>query len=159
LDTALCIEAISAYFQASGEAWRDLNLNVLLDGQIRKSVRITAADLFSYESTLDLGPGQLRPTALTPWSSAKPAKDRSTTTPISTNFTKEDPIAAAGLEVKIDRTYWRLTPKDGTVLASGSRGQIINQPSEAFNRERIEPGAILKIRGHHRGGTDRREQE
>jgi len=142
-DTALCIEAIAAYFQASGESSPDLNVDVVLDGQVRKSVRITAADLFSYESTLDLGPADLADGAHT-LEFRKTGKGPLYYNAYLTNFTKEDPITAAGLEVKIDRTYWKLTPKDASVLASGSRGQVIDQPTEAFHRERIEPGASLK---------------
>ena len=142
-DTALCIEAIAAYFQASGEASPDLNLDVVLDGKVRRSVRITAADLFSYESALDLGPADLADGAHT-LEFRKTGKGPLYYNAYLTNFTKEDPITAAGLEVKVDRTYWRLTPKAGSALVSGSRGQIIDQPSSSFDRERIEPDTILK---------------
>ncbi len=142
-DTALCIEAIAAYFQASGEASPDLNVDVLLDGQVRKSVRITPADLFSYESSLDLGPADLGDGAHT-LEFRKTGKGPLYFNAYLTNFTKEDPIPSAGLEVKVDRTYWRLTPKDATTQVSGSRGQVIDQPAEAFHRERLEPGAVLK---------------
>ncbi|RFC43152.1 MAG: hypothetical protein DVB23_002780, partial [Verrucomicrobia bacterium] len=142
-DTALCIEAIAAYFQASGESAPDLNVDVVLDGKVRKSIRITPADLFSYESGLDLGPADLADGAHT-LEFRKTGKGPLYFNAYLTNFTKEDPIPATGLEVKVERVYWRLTPKDATTQVSGSRGQVIDQPSEAFLRERIEPGTSLR---------------
>jgi uncharacterized protein YfaS (alpha-2-macroglobulin family) len=142
-DTALCIEAIAAYFHASGEAAPDLSVDILFDGKVRKSVRITPADLFSYESGLDLGPDSLADGPHT-LEFRKTGKSPLYFNAYLTNFTKEDPIPATGLEVKVDRTYWRLTPKDATTQVSGSRGQVIDQPSDSFHRERIEPGTALK---------------
>ena len=42
------------------------------------------------------------------------------------NFTLEDHITKAGLEIKVDRKYYKLTPVDKKVSVSGSRGQAVN---------------------------------
>jgi len=52
-------------------------------------------------------------------------------TPYVTNFTLEDPIKAAGLEVKVGRKYFKLVEdKDATELARGDRGEAIEQSLE-----------------------------
>jgi hypothetical protein len=53
-DTALCIEAIADYLRASGEDRPDMTVAIFLDGQLKKSVRITAANLFTFDNALVL---------------------------------------------------------------------------------------------------------
>ena len=45
-DTAFCIEALADYLKASGEDRPDMSVTIALDGQSRKEVKITPADLF-----------------------------------------------------------------------------------------------------------------
>jgi uncharacterized protein YfaS (alpha-2-macroglobulin family) len=55
-----------------------------------------------------------------------------------TNFTMEEFIHHAGLELKVDRHYYKLTPIEKTADVAGSSGQAVNQRVEKFNREEIE---------------------
>src|SRR5208337_4754172 len=48
-DTAVCIEAFADYLKASGEDKPDMTVTILLDGKAQKEVRITPADLFSFD--------------------------------------------------------------------------------------------------------------
>jgi hypothetical protein len=41
-----------------------------------------------------------------------------------TNFTLEDPITKAGLEIKVNRSYYKLVEVDKKVYAAGTRGQV-----------------------------------
>jgi uncharacterized protein YfaS (alpha-2-macroglobulin family) len=61
-----------------------------------------------------------------------------------TNFTLEDPITKAGLEVKVERKFYRLVPEDQTKTVAGSRGQAIDQKVEKYRRELLEDGATLE---------------
>ena len=53
-DTAFCIEALGDYLKASGEDRPDMTVTIAVDGQTRKEVKITPADLFRFDSTLVL---------------------------------------------------------------------------------------------------------
>jgi hypothetical protein len=61
-----------------------------------------------------------------------------------TNFTLEDFITRAGLEVRVNRRYFKLTPVDHKVKVSGSRGQAIDQKVEKYERTELKNLAELK---------------
>src|SRR5205085_7815927 len=61
-----------------------------------------------------------------------------------TNFTLEDFITRAGLEVKVNRKYYRLTPVDKKVKVPGSRGQALDQKVEKYERSELANLAQLK---------------
>jgi len=61
-----------------------------------------------------------------------------------TNFTLEDPITRAGLEIQVQRKYYRLTRADKAVQAAGSRGQVVEQKVEKFQRHELSHLAELK---------------
>jgi len=60
-----------------------------------------------------------------------------------TNFTLEDFITKAGLEVKVERKYYRLKKVDKTIKAAGSRGQAVDQKVEKYEREELANDAEL----------------
>jgi len=60
-----------------------------------------------------------------------------------TNFTLEDPISAAGLEVKVSRKFYKLVPVDKKVSVSGSRGQSVAKKVEKYNRILLSDFAAL----------------
>ena len=61
-----------------------------------------------------------------------------------TNFTLEDPITRAGLEIKVDRKVYRLIKDDKTVDTAGGHGQTVGQQVERYRRELLAEGATLK---------------
>src|SRR5207248_8734950 len=61
-----------------------------------------------------------------------------------TNFTLEDPITRAGLEIRVDRKVYRLIRDDKTVDVAGGRGQAVGQRAERYRREPLAEGATLK---------------
>ena len=61
-----------------------------------------------------------------------------------TNFTLEDPITRAGLEIKVDRKVYRLIKDDKTVDTAGGHGQTVGQRVERYRREQLPEGATLK---------------
>jgi uncharacterized protein YfaS (alpha-2-macroglobulin family) len=46
--------------------------------------------------------------------------------------------------VKVDRRYWKLTPKARAVVAEGSRGQAFEQKTEGYDRAELKSGDTLK---------------
>ena len=55
-----------------------------------------------------------------------------------TNFTKEEQIAAAGLEVRVQRNFFRLERDDQQTDVRGSRGQALRQQTAKYRRIPID---------------------
>ncbi|HNQ35363.1 MAG TPA: alpha-2-macroglobulin, partial [bacterium] len=142
-DSALVIEAFADYLKASGEDRPDLELEILVDGKRVRQVKIDRGNLFSFENKLVLLGDELKTGRHT-------VEFRKTGTgPIYfnaylTNFTLEDPITRAGLEIKVNRKYYRLVREDKSVKAEGMHGQVLDQRVEKYRRVELADLAALK---------------
>ncbi|MFT5854449.1 MAG: hypothetical protein ACI8XO_001693 [Verrucomicrobiales bacterium] len=142
-DTAICIEAIADYLKASKEDSPDLTVEVLVDGKVMKEVKVDKSNLFTFDNKL-----VLRGDAVTT-GSHKIELRKTGTGPIYynaylTNFTLEDRIAKAGLEIKVERKYYKLVPADKEIKVVGAHGQSVGQKVEKFERVLIKDGEVLK---------------
>ena len=142
-DTALCVEAMAEFMRASGEAKPEMTVEVWLDGELQKAVEITSANLFQFDNKLVVEGVKLSD------GEHKIELKKKGTGPLYynaylTNFTLEDPIAAAGLEIKVQRKYYRLTAVEKTVKVAGSRGQAADQRVEKYERELLPDLSMLK---------------
>ncbi len=143
-DTAYCVEALNDYLKATKENEPEVTVQVLFDGQVKKEVKITKENLFSYDNAFVLE-GAAVPAGKHTVEIKKTGKSPVYFNAYVTNFTLEDRITRAGLEVKIDRKYYKLTErKDAKAQVSGSRGQVINQKVLKYDRAEIRDGAELK---------------
>jgi len=138
-DTALCIEAIADYFRASGEDKPDMELEVVVDGEVAKTINIDETNLFTFDDRVTLA-GE----ALTDGGHRVEFR-RKGEGPVYfnaylSNFSLEDFIGKAGLEVKIERRYFKLTPVDRGAEVAGQRGQVVEQKIEAYRRDEIKNG-------------------
>jgi alpha-2-macroglobulin len=135
-DTALVIEALADYIKASGEDKPNLTVEVWVDGEKRKEVKIDADNLFTFDNAFVLS-GE----ALTA-GKHKVELHKSGTGPLYwngylTNFTLEDHIRRAGLELQVDRHYYKLTPVDKSIDVAGGHGQVVGQKVEKYDRTEI----------------------
>lgn len=142
-DTAYCIEALAEYLTLSGEDRPDMTIEVLVDGKVLKTVKVDASNLFSFDNRL-----VLEGDALTAGEHTIEVR-RQGRGPVYfnaylTNFTLEDFITKSGLEVKVDRKYFKLERIDATENAAGSRGQVVGQKVEKYRRTELVDGAELK---------------
>ena len=142
-DTALCIEAMADYLKASGEDEPDMTVEIFVNGKKKKEVKITKENLFSFDNKLVLEGDDIK--------SGKQTVEvrRSGKGPVyfnayMANFTLEDFITKAGLEVKVNRDVYKLVPVDKKIKASGARGQVVDQKVEKFERVKLTSGATLK---------------
>ncbi len=132
-DTAICVESFADFVKASGEQKPSMTVELWLDGKKQKEVEINAENLFTYDNKFVL--------------TGKEVTDGSHEVEIRrkgegnvyfntylTNFTLEDQITKAGLEVKVERNYFKLTPVDKKVQVEGVRGQVIDQKVEKYER-------------------------
>src|SRR5205085_17583 len=68
-----------------------------------------------------------------------------------TNFTLEDFITKAGLEVKVDRKYYKLVRDDKEIKVPGAIGQPLGQKVERYKRielknlEGLKSGALVEV--------------
>ncbi len=142
-DTAFCIEALADYLKASGEDRPDMTVAISLDGQKRKEVKITPADLFTFDNAFVVA-GEALATGPHTVSFLKEGKGPLYYSAYLTNFTREDPITRAGLEIKVDRQVYRLVKDDKVVDVAGGRGQTVGQKVERYRREVLVDGAAVK---------------
>jgi uncharacterized protein YfaS (alpha-2-macroglobulin family) len=142
-DTSICIEALAEYLKASGEDRPDQTVEIFLDGRKLKEVKIDANNLFTYDNqvvvlgdAVEAGKHELE-------------IKRKGTGPVYfnaylTNFTLEDFITKAGLEVKVNRKYYKLTKVDKKIKVAGSRGQAADQKVEKYERTELANLAMLR---------------
>ncbi len=142
-DTALCIEAMAEYLRASGEDRPQMTVQVYLGEELKKAVEITPESLFQFDDRFVLE-GKDVPTG-----PLAVELRREGTGPVYfngylTNFTLEDFITKAGLEIKVERDYYKLVPVDASQKAAGSRGQVVDQKVEKYRREKLGNLATLE---------------
>jgi uncharacterized protein YfaS (alpha-2-macroglobulin family) len=141
-DTAYCIEALADYIRASGEDSPSMTVEILLDGNVVKEVEINKDNLFTYDNKL-----QLEGDALTNGEHKVEFRKKGTGplyyNAYLTNFTLEDFITKAGLEVKVERQYYKLIPEEKEIRNVGARGQSVGQKVEKFRREPLKSGDTL----------------
>jgi alpha-2-macroglobulin len=142
-DTAICVEAFADYLKASGEDRPDMTIEVWLDGKMKKEVRITKDNLFSFDNKLILAGDQV--------TTGKHEVEikRKGSGPVYFNayvtyFTLEDHITKAGLEVKVNRKYFKLTRIEEKIKVSGSKGQALDQQVEKYERTELSDMATVK---------------
>lgn len=132
-DTALVIESMAEYIRVTGEDRPNMTVEVLIDGQLEKRVTINADNFFSFDNVVLLEGDAVRTGA------RQIEIRRKGTGPLYfnaylTNFTQEDPITSAGLEVKVRRRFYRLERDDKDVSVRGDRGQAVHQQSTRWKR-------------------------
>ncbi len=136
-DTALVVEAFGDYLHATGETKANVTAEVLLDGKRLGTVEFTPENLFDVENTIEI------------FGNAVPAGERrleirrTGSGPLywnvySTNFTLEEEIAAAGLEVKVERRFYRLDPVKKDLALAGDRGQVVDAQRAGLERVTLE---------------------
>ena len=143
-DTAYAVEAIAAYFNASGENTPEMEVEVLLDGKSVKKVTIDRDNLFTFDGTVSLSGD-----AVTTGKHAIELKKSGKSGTLYANaylevFTLEDKLRAAGLEVKVQRKISKLVELDKQTEVPDATGLIAKQRVERFRREPLTDGAALK---------------
>ena len=149
-DTSLCIEAFSEYLKATGEASPDMTVEVWLDGEKHKEVEIDASNLFSFDNKLILTGDEVTSGEHTV-EIRRQGKGPVYFNVYSTNFTLEDFIEKAGLEIKVERFYYKVVADHKGMDVAGNRGQVVQQKNENYKRiplstgDQVESGDIIEV--------------
>ncbi len=142
-DTAVAIESLAEYLRASGEDRPDLTVEVYYDGKKQKEVKVNAENLFSFDNKFVLV-GDAVDSGKHKVELRKKGRGPLYFNAYLTNFTLEDFITRAGLELKVNRKYYKLHRQDKRVKVAGSRGQALGQRVEKYRREELANFANLK---------------
>ncbi len=149
-DTALVVEAMADYLAATGEGTDEMIVEVWLNGQRQKTVEITPEVLFSFDNRFVIEGGDIEAGRHT-LELRKTGAGRLYYNAYLSLFSLEDEIRAAGLELKVARKYYKLTPVDAAANVAGGRGQAISQQVEKYERTEVsnlgvvESGDLVEI--------------
>ncbi|MEI7767123.1 MAG: MG2 domain-containing protein [Phycisphaerae bacterium] len=135
-DTSYALEALADFARASGETAPDMTVSIELDGKVVKTQKITKDNLFSFDNKF-----VLEGVAVESGKHALVIR-REGSGPLYynaylTNFTLEDPISKAGLEIKVQRRYYKLVEVDKRIDVAGGRGEAVKQKVEKYERQLI----------------------
>ena len=142
-DTALCIEALADYMKASGEDKPNLTIEVWLDGKKQKEVKVDSSNLFTFDNKFVLE-GDAVTTGPHTLELRKQGTGPLYFNVYQTNFTLEDFITKAGLEVKVQRKFYKLTKSAKQIDVAGSGGQVVKQKVEKYDRTELANLSTLK---------------
>jgi hypothetical protein len=142
-DTAYAIEAIAAYFKASGEDAPEMEVEVLINGESKHKVSIDRGNLFTFDGTVSLT-GEAVTSGKHVVELRKTGKGTLYANAYLEVFTLEDRLRAAGLEVKVQRRISKLIELEKTTEVPDASGLIVNQQAERFRREPLADGASVK---------------
>jgi hypothetical protein len=120
-----------------------MTVRIRVDGELRQAVEITAANLFQFDNKFVLE-GDAVTTGEHLIELEKSGRGPLYYNGYLTTFTLEDYIRRAGLEIKVNRKYYRLNRVDKSVNAAGSRGQAVDQKVEKYQREELADLSLLK---------------
>ena len=143
-DTTQCIAAMSDFVVASGEGKPDFTLTLDFDnGASVKKVRINKDNFFTYDNRfvlegLALGGGK---------HTLKVTKEGPGALYFNTYlryFTKEEHITAAGHELKVDRSYFKLVQVPYEVEVEDSKGFKIKEKRLRYERVPVKDGDSVK---------------
>lgn len=133
----MVIEAFADYMSATGEAKGEVTAEIFLGDARIGSVEFTPQNMFEVDNTIMLE------------GNAVPAGEhrleirRKGTGPLywsvyATNFTTEEEMASAGLEVKVERKYYLMTPVKKELTLAGDRGQVVEGERSGFERTELK---------------------
>jgi len=142
-DTALVIEALADFLTASGESHPELTVEIWMDGQKRKEVAINRDNLFSFDHKFVLTGEAVQPGRHTV-ELRKHGTGPLYFTAYLRNFTQEDDIRRSGLELKVNRRFYKLVSVDQTNEVAGSRGEIARQRGASYDRQPITNLGLVK---------------
>ena len=142
-DTAIVVEAMAEYLRASGESRPEMTVQVFYDGKQQKAVEITPQTIFSFDNRFVLE-GDAVAAGKHQVTLKKQGAGPLYYNGYQTNFTLEDFITKAGLEIKVQRKYYKLVKADKSIEAAGSRGQVVQQKVEKYDRHELENLATVK---------------
>ena len=142
-DTALAVGALVDTMRATREDAPDYTVRLLLDGKELKKCTVNSSNMLNFDNRLSLTGNELTSGRHT-LRIEREGKGAVYLSSYLTYFTKEEGIGSAGLEVKVERSYFKLERADRTVAAQGSRLEEMRERQLRYNRVALKSDDILK---------------
>lgn len=136
-DTALVVEAFADYLAASGEMQQTMRAEVFLSGKRLGTIEFTPANLFDVDNTIEIH-GSAVPAGEHQLEIRRSGQGNLYWSAYATNFTLEQEIAPAGLEVKIERRYYHLQPSTKSLQLPGKQANVVDTQQAGFTRTLLE---------------------
>jgi uncharacterized protein YfaS (alpha-2-macroglobulin family) len=115
----------------------------LIDGKRHQTTKITAETMFTAPSSFVLT-GKAVTSGKHKIEIRRTGKGPLYCNSYFSYFSLEDHIPKAGLEVKVERAFYKLIRVDKTIKVAGSHGQAADQKVEKYKREKIDNLDMLK---------------
>ena len=136
-DTALVVEAFADYIAVSGEMQPNMRAEVYLSGKRLGTVDFTPENLFDVNNTIEIR-GTAVPAGEQTLEIRRVGKGNLYWNAYATNFTLEEEIAPAGLEVMIERRYYHLQPTSKALQLPGAQANVVDTQQAGFTRTLLE---------------------
>ena len=141
-DTALAVSALVEFMRATREVEPDYTLRVLLDGKPLKETKLTRKNMMTLDNRISLSGEQLTTGAHT-LRFERQGPGAVYFSAYLTCFTKEEGIASAGLEVKVERQYFKLVRSDRSATVPGARLQDVQERRLRYEKLPVKEGDRL----------------
>ncbi len=141
-DTALVVEAFADYIAASGEMKGSMRAEVFLSGKRLGTVEFTPENLFSVNNSIEIH-GAAIPPGEQQLEIRRTGEGNLYWNAYATNFTLEEEIQAAGLEVKIERRYYHLQPTAKELTLPGQNAAVVQTQKSGFERTLVEDLQVI----------------
>jgi uncharacterized protein YfaS (alpha-2-macroglobulin family) len=139
-DTTLCVAAMSDFVVATGEGRPDYTLTLDYDnGAIVKKVKINKDNFFTYDNRFVLEGAALTGGKHT-LKITKEGPGALYYSTYLTYFTRERNITASGLQLKLDRRYYKLVQIPYEVEVEGAGGQKLKEKRLRYERVELKSG-------------------
>ncbi|MEM7479474.1 MAG: alpha-2-macroglobulin family protein, partial [Planctomycetota bacterium] len=141
-DTALVVESFADYLNATKELNAESMVKVYLGDKLVGSVEFTKDNLFEVNNTIQIAANAV------PSGEHQLRIERSGNANLywnvySRNFTREEEIEKAGLEVKIERRYYLLEPSQEELELAGKNGSVVEGVGDKKVRIRVDEEVAL----------------
>jgi uncharacterized protein YfaS (alpha-2-macroglobulin family) len=114
-----------------------MTAEIFYDGKLKKTVNINSENLFSYDSKLVLKSNELD-SGKHKVKIKKKGKGNLYFNAYLSYFTLENFIHKTGLEIKVEREFYRLVKVDENFKTAGSRGQVVTLKKEKYQRVKLK---------------------
>jgi alpha-2-macroglobulin len=132
-DTALVVEAFGDYLRATGEGKSAVSAEVYLDDKRLGTVEFTSENLFEVDNTIQIF-GNAVPAGEHKLEIRRKGDGPMYWNAYLTNFTLEEEIQSAGLEVKIERRFYRVNRVKKDLELADDQGQVVDAQRTALER-------------------------
>lgn len=150
-DTALVVEAFGDYLKSTGELSAEITAEIWMDGKRLGTVAFTKDNLFDVNNTIEIVGNAITTGEHNLEIRRTEGKGSLYWNAYLTQFTQEEKIAAAGLEVKVERRFYRQDRITKDLSLAGDRGNLVEAERTALNRlslkdlEDLPSGTLVEV--------------